>query len=138
MIDLNTEFGKRVLRRLQAAPTIWLTTVSRDGTPQPRPVWFLWTGEAFLIFSRPEGAKLRHISRNPRVALHLDSDGQGGDIIVILGEAVIEPQGSTPQEMTAYIRKYESGMAHLGLSPEQFQARYATSIRITPTTLRGH
>jgi PPOX class probable F420-dependent enzyme len=71
MIDLSTEFGKRALRRLQAASTIWLTTVSQDGTPQPRPVWFFWTGETFLIFSRPEGAKLRHIARNSRVALHL-------------------------------------------------------------------
>lgn len=138
MIDLSTEFGKRALRRLKDTPIIWLTTVSQDGTPQPRPVWFLWTGETFLIFSRPEGAKLRHIARNSRVALHLDSDGQGGDIIVILGEAVIEPQGPTAQEMTAYIRKYEHGMAHLGLNPEQFRARYASMIRVTPTTLRGH
>lgn len=66
MIDLSTQFGQRVAKRLEEESIIWLITVSQDGFPQPRPVWFWWNGESFLIFSRPEGAKLRHIQRNPR------------------------------------------------------------------------
>lgn len=41
IIDLTTEYGARVARRLQDEQVIWLTTVGRDGTPQPNPVWFI-------------------------------------------------------------------------------------------------
>ncbi len=37
-------YGERVRRRLTGEMTIWLTTVGRDGTPQPNPVGFLWDG----------------------------------------------------------------------------------------------
>ena len=60
------------------------------GTPQPVPVWFLWDGDAsILLYSRPDQPKLRNIGRNPRVSLHLDGNGQGGDVVVCLGEAFV-------------------------------------------------
>ncbi|MFQ5612516.1 MAG: hypothetical protein ACE5H9_10325 [Anaerolineae bacterium] len=40
-IDLSTEFGLRVARRLREERIIWLTTLRADQTPQPSPVWFL-------------------------------------------------------------------------------------------------
>ena len=78
MLDTNTECGQRVARRLEGERIAWLTTVGSDGTPQPRPVWFLWTGDEFLVYSRPGTRKLEHITRNPRVSLNLDGDGLGG------------------------------------------------------------
>jgi len=38
--DPTTPFGERVARRLREEPVIWFTSTSRDGTPQPNPVWF--------------------------------------------------------------------------------------------------
>ncbi len=38
MLDMNTEFGQRVARRLAEERIAWLTTVDSSGTPQPRPV----------------------------------------------------------------------------------------------------
>ena len=70
MIDKTTEFGQRVTRRLGEERIIWLTTTGRTGTPAPRPVWFLWDGESFLIYSRPGAAKLRHILARPGVSLN--------------------------------------------------------------------
>ena len=55
-IDTTTEFGQRVMRRLQEEVVVWLTTVDASDTPQPRPVWFLWEGETFLIYSQPDTA----------------------------------------------------------------------------------
>ena len=43
--DAGTPFGDRVRERLVDEQVIWLTTVGADGTPQPNPVWFLWTPE---------------------------------------------------------------------------------------------
>src|SRR4051794_24730378 len=92
MIDLSGDFGSRAAKRLDTEIVIWLTTVSADGTPQPTPVWFLWENETVLIYSQANQAKLRNIQRNPKVALHFDSDGTGGNIVVITGEARIDPQ----------------------------------------------
>ena len=43
---------------------VWLTTVTPAGRPAPRPVWFVWDGSEVLIYSLPDGAKLRHIAGN--------------------------------------------------------------------------
>ncbi len=84
-LDRSTAFGSCVDRRLREEGILWFTTVRADRTPQPSPVWFLWDGETFLIYSRPKTQKLRNISINSRVALHLDGDGRGGNIVVITG-----------------------------------------------------
>src|SRR3990170_7538620 len=119
MLDSSTDFGRHVAYRLKKDRTIWLTTVGPDGTPQPRPVWFLWNGETFLLFSRSQGYKIRHIQTNPRVALSLDSDGLGGDIVVFLGDASLE-QEIPPGEMQAYLEKYQDGLVRIGMSAEVF------------------
>lgn len=103
MLDLNSDFGQRVDRRLAEERIIWLTTAGSDGTPQPRPVWFLWDGDSFLIYSRPDTAKLRHIAGNPRVALNLDGDGLGGDIVVFIGEAEILSDGPAADQIEDYV-----------------------------------
>ena len=138
MIDSNSEFGRRVMRRLKEDRIIWLTTTGSDGTPQPRPVWFLWDGESFLIFSRPGTAKLRHIEGNPKVSLNLDGDGLGGDIVVIIGEAKIPFEEPSAEQNDAYVRKYEMGFERINMSAIQFGQVYSKAIRVYPTQLRGH
>lgn len=138
MLDLTTEFGQRVARRLKEERIIWLTTVGPDGTPQPRPVWFLWDGETFLIYSQPDTHKLRHIAGNPKVALNLDSNGRGGDIVVFAGQASIDSDAPPANEMVAYTDKYQQGIAGIGMSPEKFAKNYSVALRVRPISLRGH
>ena len=137
-INTDTEFGKRVARRLHKETIIWLTTVGSDGTPQTRPVWFLWDEETILIYSRPERAKLRHISNNRRVSLHLDGDGKGGDIIVLLGDAAVDDTAFRADQVAGYVEKYSAGMKRLGMTAAQFSETYSTAIRVVPGQLRGH
>lgn len=137
-IDTTTDFGKRVERRLRDEQIIWLTTAGQDGTPQPSPVWFLWEGEAALIFSKPNTPKLRNIARNAKVSLHFDSDGRGGNIVVLTGEARIVEPTPTVDEVPAYVTKYAEGIKRMGSTPEQMAAEYSQAIRVTPTDVRGH
>ena len=138
MIDLTTEFGRAVERHLKFEHVIWLTTVDSHLTPQPRPVWFLWEYDTILIFSQPGAYKVKHIRQHPRVALHFNTDDAGEKhVMVITGEAVIDPNGVTPSQVPAYLEKYQSGIAELNMTPEAFNAEYATLIRITPSELRG-
>jgi PPOX class probable F420-dependent enzyme len=137
-IDTSTEFGARVVRRLQDEIIIWLTTVAADGTPAPRPVWFLWTGTEFLIYSQPRTAKLRHLGRDPRVALHFNSDDQGGNIVVFTGTARVDAAAPPADREAAYLAKYRTHIQQIGMTPESFARAYAVAIRVTPEALRGH
>src|SRR5690348_2946915 len=94
-IDTSSAFGERAERRLREERIAWLTTVRRDGTPQNVPVWYLWDGDAFLLYSRPRTQKLRNIAANPHVTLHLDGNGRGGDIVVVTGDAAVD-DGAPP------------------------------------------
>jgi PPOX class probable F420-dependent enzyme len=138
-IDTSTPFGERAERRLRDDRLAWLTTTSADGTPQPVPVWFLWDGgSSFLIYSKPGTAKLRNIAERSRVALHLDGDGQGGDIVVLSGTASIERDGAPAHAVPAYCAKYAWGFERLRKSAEEFSAAYPVPVRIELTRLRGH
>jgi PPOX class probable F420-dependent enzyme len=54
--------------RLAREVVIWLTTVRSDGQPQTSPVWFVWDGQSFLIYSIPRSQKVPNIRGNPRVS----------------------------------------------------------------------
>lgn len=138
MIDLDSTFGKRAASRLREEEIIWLTTTDKNGSPQPRPVWFLWDGETILIFSQPGAYKVSHIKRNKRVALNLNSADFGEDIVVLLGDATI-PTTPVPEEvMDKYLEKYTEGLKRINYSTEQFKKDYSLAIRITPIALRGY
>ena len=137
MIDFNSEFGKRVHKRLEHESVIWLTTVDSKGNPQPRPVWFLWDGETILIYSQPAAHKLRHIEKNARVALNFNSDEEGGDVVVILGQAEIMRPSTPANQIAAYLEKYRGGIAGIEMTPESFSQEYSVAIRVKPERLRG-
>lgn len=137
MIDFSTEFGARVHQRLQQEELIWLTTVRADGTPQPSPVWFYWDGQTLLIYSQPNKPKLRNIAQNPTVALNFNSDADGGDIVVITGQARIEENGPAATDVTPYLEKYRDAIQGIDMTPEAMAQSYSVVIRITPTSVRG-
>jgi PPOX class probable F420-dependent enzyme len=137
-IDTTSEFGKRAARRLGDQLIYWLVTVGADGTPQPSPVWALWDGRTFLVYSQPDTPKLRNIAGRPRVALHLDGDGHGGDIVVVTGEARIDLQAPPADRVPEYVTKYREGMRRIGMTPESFARAYSVAVRVTPSHLRGH
>lgn len=138
MIDFSTPFGERAAGRLAKETVAWLTTVGADGTPQPSPVWFLWDGETALIYSQPNTPKVRNIERRPQVALNLDGDGHGGNIIVLTGEARLDPATPPGDQHPAYLAKYGDDIVRIGMDAARFAAAYSVPIRFTPTRLRGH
>lgn len=134
-IDPDVEAGARAIERLEREQIGWLATVAADGTPQTSPIWFIWDGDTFLLYSR-NSPRVRNLTNSPRVSLNLDGDGLGGDIIVVEGIAHVDEGAPTAAENPAYLAKYKRSMDAEDWTPEWFTGRYSVPIRITPTKFR--
>ncbi|MDQ6691257.1 MAG: TIGR03667 family PPOX class F420-dependent oxidoreductase [Candidatus Dormibacteraeota bacterium] len=133
----GTALGDKVRRRLESEIVIWLTTVGRDGTPQPNPVWFDWDGESVLTYNRADAARVAHVTSRPRVSLNFDGDGKGGAIMVIVGEAEIDPRAPSASDNPTYAAKYRDHIKRIGQDPAGFASAYPVAIRIRPVGVRG-
>lgn len=116
---------------------MWLVTTDAHNTPQPRPVWFHWDGRTILVFSERATAKVRHIARNPRVAVHFNTDESGGSVAVLIGEARILRRRPPAVRVQRYLRKYRQGLKALGMTAAQFSTSFVVPILIRPTAMRG-
>ncbi|GAB7071832.1 TIGR03667 family PPOX class F420-dependent oxidoreductase [Mycobacterium hodleri] len=106
----------------------WLTTVAKSGQPVPRLIWFYFDGEALFVYSNPAAAKVAHVRRHPQVSLNLDSDGNGGGIVVVGGEAIVDAEGADCRDDGPYWAKYGAIADQFGLT--ESMADYSTRLRI--------
>jgi PPOX class probable F420-dependent enzyme len=139
MVDFTSKLGKKAKRHLKQEYFIWLTTIDSNGTPQPRPVWFIVEEDSILVYSQPSGFKLKHIINNPNVALHFNTTDPKGeeDVLIFKGVAKIDPKAQPANKAPAYLRKYRTGIKGLNSDPESFAKAYSTAVRIKLTSLRG-
>jgi len=132
MLDTTTEAGASADRRLRQEEIAWFTTVRSDGQPQSVPVWFLWEGEKFLIYSQPCRQKLKNIGNNSRVGLHLNSNARGGGIVRIEGTAEVVQDVPPADELGEYVENYRESIVRIGLDPDGFARTYSVALRVTP------
>jgi PPOX class probable F420-dependent enzyme len=123
------EMDRQLQSRLKRELVIWFVTAGADRRPQAVPVWFLYDGDSFLIYSQP-GLKVRHVRENPRVALHLNTDEAGEVVIRAAGTAKISRTDPPANKVPAYVRKYGAQIRGLGWTPAEFAGRYPHAIRI--------
>ncbi len=132
--DPASALGRRVRERLREGRTAWLVTTGAAGAPHPNPVWFWWDGESILIYSLPTAKRLANIRRRSSVALHFDSDGRDGDIIVINGRAAISPDDPPATAVSGFVAKYRDLFL---LPPDKWARTFTVPIRIHPERVRG-
>ena len=130
MLDATTE------RRLREEEVAWLTTVRPDGQPQSVPIWFLWDGETFLIYSRPDRQKLKNIGTNARVGLHLNANDRGEDVVRAEGMAAVVQDIPPANEVGEYLEKYGESIARIGFDPDGFARAYSVALRVRPNRWR--
>lgn len=136
MLDPSKEAHAHADRRLRSEQVAWLTTVRADGQAQSTPVWFLWDGDTFLVYSQPDAQKVRNLAANPRVSLHLNDDGEGDDVVTFEGQATVEPDTPRADRVDGYLAKYQEAITALGYEPGPFARTYSMPIRVRPTRVR--
>ena len=138
MIDSKAKLESKAKKLIKNEYIFWLTTVDSTHTPQPRPVWFIWDNDSFLIFRKPNAHTVQHIKQNDSVSLHFNPDEAGDkDVIVYIGKATLDSDTPPANKVPAYLRKYRKGIKEIGMTPEKFGSEYSVAIRIKPTSLRG-
>ncbi len=137
MLDITTEWGLHAEERLRSNIIAWLTTVGSDGRPYTAPVWFLWDGNAMLIFSQPQMQKIRNLRKNARVTLALDDTKQGEDVVIVEGTAELLDDPKISVMMPEYVEKYGEFIKDLGWTPASMAADYSLGIRVTPTKFKS-
>ncbi len=136
LLDPSNPKHQRPLERLRTDVVAWLTTVRSDGQPQSSPVWFLWDGEDFVVYSLPRSPKVPNVRANPLVSFHLEGDGEGGDIVTFDATARVDDDRPPPHEVPEYVEKYHELIERLGYSDEEFGREYSSAIVVTPTRVR--
>jgi PPOX class probable F420-dependent enzyme len=86
-----------------------------------------------LVYSQPNRQKPRNISRNPRVALNLNSNIHRGDIVRVEGMAEIVKDAPRADVVPEYVEKYRDYIARIGFDSESFVQTYLVPLRVTPT-----
>ena len=99
------------------------------------PVWFWWDGKSFLMYAVP-GQKVRDIQANPNVALHLNTDPVGGDVVRIDGTANIDSRQPLAYKVPGYVRKYREQIKGFDWTPKGFSEQYHFAIRVKPIRFR--
>jgi PPOX class probable F420-dependent enzyme len=127
------ELSDQTRRRIDEEHVIWLTTVTASGRPTPRPVWFVWDEDAFLIYSEPDTAKVAHVrAGRAAVSLNFNTDPGGGDVVVIAGHAEVLDDVVPPTSLATYLEKYADGITSIGMDRTTFDATYHVALRVTP------
>lgn len=94
---------------VDAALTVRIATVSKDGVPMVTPLWFCRDGEAIFLGTRAGSFHARHIAANPRVVL-LFADRNGRRtrrVLRIAGTAMLAGRETlTPRRKRKMARRY--------------------------------
>jgi PPOX class probable F420-dependent enzyme len=122
---------RRIPGRIDNDRIVRLVTVSPSGQPSPRPVRFLWDGIAFIVYTRPDDAKTRHVAGNDRVALHFNTDPVGRDVIVIIGRAVHVRDPVPPSACHGYLDTYADRLPWIGHDIDSYDATYRAALLAT-------
>jgi PPOX class probable F420-dependent enzyme len=136
LLDTSTSEGKVVQKRLEKELIIWLATCGSDGRPHAVPVWFLWDGKSFLIYSVP-GQKVNDIEANPKVQLHFNTTPDGDEVVRIDGEASRLKRYPLAYRVPIYIRKYARLIKGYDWEPRGFSRQYHIALRVRPTRFRS-
>ncbi len=137
VFDSGSAKDARALDRLGHDMIGWLTTVTPDGQPQTFPIWFLWEDGKALIYSDHRAKRNANIADNPRVSLHLADNGQGGDLVVVEGEARVDPTTPPVTAHTGYLAKYGAWITEYLEGAEAMAAVYSVPIRVRPVRGRA-
>ncbi len=115
-----------------------LACLRSDGSPHVVPVWYEWTGEAFLVAAWPGSLWAGYVTHHPTVALTIDEPWPPMRRVLAQGEAQAISPGELPEGLEGLFCRlsvrYLGTPAHVVVPPEAPKGVWR-AFRIVPTRL---
>jgi nitroimidazol reductase NimA-like FMN-containing flavoprotein (pyridoxamine 5'-phosphate oxidase superfamily) len=92
-----------VAARLGSAHMYWVATTRPDARPHVTPVWGVWLGNMLYFDGHPDTRRGRNLALNSAVAVHLESNDAGKDVVIVEGRA--SHLDSPPHQLTELIAR---------------------------------
>ena len=128
---LNDPLGQDLLRTNSLAR---LAYPGGDGYPRVIPIGFYWNGAQIIVCTATNAPKVRALTRNPKVALTIDTETQPPHVLLVRGTAHIDVIDGVPFEyleaskkgipqqqwkaFEAQVRTMYKQMARIAITPE--------------------
>jgi Pyridoxamine 5'-phosphate oxidase len=128
---LNDPLGQDLLR---TNILVRLAYLGGDGYPRVIPIGFYWNGAQIIVCTATNAPKVRALTRNPKVALTIDTDTQPPHVLLVRGTAHIDVVDGVPFEyleaskkgipeqqwnsFEAQVRALYKQMARIAITPE--------------------
>ena len=123
---------------LEGANLARLAYVGLDGRPRVVPIWFSYdydSGEVIMV-TGPRAAKARALTANPAVAVSIDTPNPPPKVLLIDGDAVLEPVEGMAPEYRPIVERYLGVAADAYLAQLLPRVKRQVRIRIRPRSYR--
>ncbi len=108
--------------RLERALVYWVSTVRPNRRPHTSPLWGVWLDNTLYFDGSPETRRGQNLAANPAVTIHLESGGEGKDVLVLEGNAYQQRGAELADELKQQIAaQYASKYSAEGYRPEPNQ-----------------
>ena len=102
-----TELSEDELHRLfQFRNLVYLGTLSKDGSPHITPVWAEMVDDLILINTFEESAKIRHITKDKRIALSIVEQNNPFNMVSIKGKVVEQTSEGADEHLKKLAKRY--------------------------------
>jgi len=112
--EVDEVLGRALSQELLKRDLARMAFVAQDGTPRAIPIGIFWNGSEIVMCTAKNARKLRSLERKPAVALTIDTEVHPPHILLLRGDAELDPVEGIPEEYLQASGTYE-------MTPEQRQ-----------------
>ena len=126
-----------VAQRLLDEPNLArLAYIGLDGRPRVVPIWFAYIDGDIIMVTGPKAEKARALAKNAAVALTIDSSTPPYKVLLIDGDATLEPVEGMAPEYRPIVERYLGVAAEAYLGALLPRVKRQVRIRVTPRASR--
>jgi PPOX class probable F420-dependent enzyme len=125
-----------VQRLLSGANLARLAYIGLDRRPRVVPIWFAYEDGDFLIVTGPRAEKVRALQEDGAVALTIDSHDPPYDVLLVNGEAALEPTEGMASEYPKIVKRFLGDRAEAYLAGMRGRVKRQVLIRVRPLSWR--
>ena len=126
-----------MVKRLLEEPNLArLAYIGLDGRPRVVPIWFSAIDGDIIMVTGPKAEKARALAKNPAVAMTIDSAKPPYNVLLVDGDAALEPVEGMAPEYRPIVERYLGPAAEAYLGQLLPRVKRQVRIRVKPRSTR--